>query len=219
MLKPLACVTLLVSACATTTFQTTWRNPEAKPIKLSGQKVVGLFITNKPALRRSAEDAMAREITARGAQGVPAYTVLDDTEIRDRDAAKAKLESLGFSGVVVLRIVGRETQYRYEPGYWWTVPHYRRFWGGYWGYGWNTVYEPGYLDVDRIVSAETLVYSFEQDVLVWAGISRTIDPAGINSFIADLARAVTKEMAKEGLLATAYDDFGGHIGTELGLGR
>jgi hypothetical protein len=219
MLKSLAFATLLVSACATTTFQTTWRNPEAKPIKLAGQKVVGLFISNKPALRRTAEDAMAREITARGAQGVPAYTVLDDTEIRDRAAAKAKLASLGFSGVVVMRIVGRETQYRYEPGYWWTVPHYHHFWGGYWGYGWTTVYEPGYLDVDRIISVETLVYSFVQDELVWAGISRTIDPAGIDSFVSELARAVTKEMAKEGVLASAEDDWGSHIGSELGLGR
>jgi len=219
MLKNFAFLTLLISACATTTFQTTWRNPNARPIKLNGQKVVGLFISNNPTIRRRAEEAMARELTARGAQGVPAYTVLDDTEIRDRDAAKSKLESLGFAGVVVMRIVGRETQYRYEPGYWWTVPHYRHFWGGYWGHGWTTVYTPGYLDVDRIVSVETLVYSFEQDELVWAGISRTIDPAGIDSFIAELANAVIKEMAKEGLLAMQEGDLGSQGGTDWALGR
>jgi len=209
---------LSASACSTTTFQSTWRNPSARPIRLAGQKVVGLFMSNNPTLRRSAEDAMVRELVARGAQGVPAYTVLDDTEIRDRDSAKRKLESLGFAGAVVMRIVGSRNEYRYEPGAYWTVPRYRHFWGGYWGYGWTTVYEPGYLSVDRVVSVETLVYSFAQDELVWAGISRTVDPKGVDAFISELSSAVANEMTKTGLLASAKpeDDPWSHMGTEIG---
>lgn len=203
----LCLVALSASGCSTTSFQSTWRNPNARPIKLAGQKVVGLFMNNNPTLRRSAEDAMVRELGARGAQGVPAYTVLDDNEIRDRDSAKRKLESLGFAGAVVMRIVGSQNEYRYEPGTYWTVPRYRRFWGGYWGYGWTTVYEPGYLSVDRVVSVETLVYSFAQDELVWAGISRTVDPKGVEAFIGELASAVAGEMNKAGLLASIEPRF------------
>jgi len=215
----LSLVALSVCACSTTTFESKWRNPNARPIKLAGQKVVGLFMNNNPTLRRSAEDAMVRELNARGAQGVPAYTVLDDSEIRDRDAAKRKLESLGFAGTVVMRIVGSQNEYRYEPGTYWTVPRYRYFWGGYWSYGWSTVYEPGYVTVDRVVKVETLVYSFAQDELVWAGISRTVDPKGIESFIGELASAVAGEMTKAGLLASAKpeDDWWSHMGTEIGI--
>jgi hypothetical protein len=54
---------------------------------------------------------------------------------------------------------------------------------------------------DDIVTVETLVYSLEQDLLVWAGVSRTVDPAQIDPFITDLAAAVTKQMAKDGLFA------------------
>jgi hypothetical protein len=82
-------------------------------------------------------------------------------------------------------------------------PHYHAFWGGYWRWGWGTVYEPGYLSVDKIVRVETLVYSFEQDQLVWAGVSRTLDPARIDEFIAELAPAVAKQMEKDGLLQKA----------------
>jgi hypothetical protein len=82
-------------------------------------------------------------------------------------------------------------------------PHYRRFWGGYWTWGWGTVWEPGYLTVDKIVKVETLVYSLERDELLWAGVSRTVDPASIDSFIGELATAVTKQMAKDGLLPSA----------------
>ncbi len=197
----IAVVALSTFACATTTFQSTWRSPDARPLKLSGKKVVGVFVSKNQTLRHRAEDAMAREISARGAQGVPAYTILTDEEVKDRDAAKAKLEQLGFSGAVVMRIVGTQTQYTYESAYW-NRPYYLRFWGGgYWGWGWGTVWEPGYLVADKIVSVETLVYSLEQDQLVWAGVSKTVDPAQIDPFIAELATAVTKQMSKDGLLA------------------
>ena len=141
---------------------------------------------------------MAREINARGAKGVAAYTVLDDSEIKDQEAARAKLERLGYHGAIVMRVVGRETQYSYEPGFWRTRPYYRRFWGGYWGWGWAHVQEPGYLREDRIVSVETLVYSFTQDELVWAGVSKTVNPEKIDVFVAELAEAVTKQMRRTG---------------------
>lgn len=193
-------LSLLQLACSSTSFQSTWRSPEARPLQLTGRKVVALFVSNDPVLRRRAEDSMAREITARGAQGVPGYTLLSDEEIKDTDAARKKVEQLGFSGVVVMRVVGRETQYTYEPGFWTDRPYYRRFWGGYWGWGWARVQEPGYLTADEVVSVETLVYSLEQDQLVWAGVSRTFNPEHVDAFIAELAKAVTKEMTKSGLL-------------------
>lgn len=195
----LAALILTLVACSSTTFESTWVAPDARPVRLTGKKVVGLFMSKNPATRRVAEDAMAREITARGAQGVPAYTVLSDAEVKDQDAVKAKLDRLGFSGVVVMRVVGKETQYSYQPDTVWVRPYYRQFWGGYYRWGWGTVYEPGYLNVDKIVKVETLVYSLEQDKLIWAGISRTVDPARIDSFIGDLAKAVSDRMTKDGI--------------------
>jgi hypothetical protein len=190
-------------ACATTTFVSTWRSPEARPLRLTGARVVAVFQTNNSTRRRRAEDALAAEITKRGAQGVPSYTILSDDEVKDEDAARKKLEAAGYQGAVVMRVVGRETQYTYEPGYWMAHPYYRHFWGGYWRWGWGSVYEPTYLREDRIVSVETLVYSFTQDQLVWAGVSKTIDPTRIDSFVAELADAVTQQMEKDGLLGKA----------------
>src|ERR1700693_1781480 len=164
MILVAAALALSPLACSTTTFESTWRSPEAKPLQLEGQKVVGLFLAKSPARRRRAEDAMAREISARGAQGVPAYNVLSDEEIKDQEAVRTKLDRLGFSGVVVMRVVGRQTQYTVVQPAFWASPHYRRFWGGYWGWGWGTVWEPGYLVADKIVSVETLVHSLEHDL-------------------------------------------------------
>lgn len=195
-------LTALSCSVATTKFQSTWKSPDAVPLQLQGRKIVTVFISRDPLLRRHAEDAMAREITARGADAVPAYTFLSDDDVRDRDTARAKAESRGFAAAVVMRVVGSETRYyrHVSPGVWVTPP-YRHFWGAYWGWGWGTVWEPSYLSVDRIVKVETLVYSLERDELVWAAVSRTIDPGRLEAFVGELAFVVSRRMAREGLLA------------------
>lgn len=192
-----ALITLAIFGCRSTSFQSTWKSARAQPLHLSGRKVVTLFVSRDPLLRRRAEDAMAREISARGVDGVPAYTFLSDREITDRDAARAKTESLGFAGAVVMRVVGSETVYTRRPVPIWIGPRYGRFWGGYWGWGWGM----DYTSVDRIVKVETLVYSLEQDELVWAGVSRTFSPGELDSFVAELAFAVSERMARDGLIA------------------
>lgn len=198
-----AACALACSACATTAFESTWQSPDAKPLQLRGRKVAAVFVSRDPMLRRVAEDAMAREIVARGAMGVAAYTFLSDSEVRDREAAQAKATSLGFAAAAVMRVVGRETQYVHEPPrvVIWNRPPYRGIWRDYWGWGWGTVWEPGYLREERILKVETLVYSLEDDQLVWAGVSRTFEPLRIEDFIAELAAAVSEEMARDGLIA------------------
>ena len=187
-------------ACSSTEFVSTWRSPTAQPLRLAGTKVVAVFMSKKEGVRRHAEDAMAREITKRGAQGVASYTVIDERLIRDEKFARSAFERLGFAGSVVMRVVGNQTQVTYTPSYWTAYPYYGHFWGGYWGWGWGSVYAPGYLETDQVVSVETLIYSLRQDQLVWAGVSRTTDPSNLDSFIEELAGAITDQMKSDGLL-------------------
>ena len=195
-----AIAALALAACATTEFRSSWRNPEAQPLRLRGKKVVAVFVTHDSYLRERAEDAMVREIQARGADGVASYTFLSDREIRDRDAARAEAERRGCAGAVVMRIVGSDMFVTRMPsGVIWVGAPYDHFWGGYWGWGWGTVWSPGYLQFEHVVKVETLVYSLENDQLVWAGVSRTIDPGRIESFIGELAAAISDRMERDGV--------------------
>lgn len=193
-------VLALAVACASTTFNSTWRNPEAQPVSLGGKKVAAFFIAKNEAARRSVETALARELTARGAQGIPGYTLVPAEATQDESKVKALMEQNGVDGMVTMRVTGRDKQVSYSPGYWRSVPYYRRGWGGYWGYGWGAVYQPGYLQTDTYVGVETLVFSARQDLMLWAGMSETVNPSRADAFAADLAKAVTAEMKKEGLL-------------------
>ena len=189
-------------ACSSTTFDSTWRDPSARPLQMTGKKVVAIFVNKNMAMRRAAEDTLAREISSHGAQGVPGYTIFGEDEVRDQAKVREKLQSMGFAGLVVMRVAGKETQTTYVPGTYYGSPYYRT-WGGYWGYGWGAVYDPGYMTVDQVVKIETLVYSFEQDKLVWAGVSRTVSPSNVDSLISEVARAAADQMEKDGLIHKA----------------
>ena len=187
-----------LSACASTSFTSSWRAPDAQPVQLAGKKVAALVMSANQSTRLAGEDALAREITARGAQGVPAHTILTDP--KDEARAKQELATAGVDGVISMRVVGSEQQVSYTPGMYSTTPYYNRFWGGYYGYGWGSVYEPGYLQTDKMVSVETLVFSNVQDKLLWAGVSETMNPTRVDSLIHDVASGVARELQKNGLL-------------------
>jgi len=185
-------------ACATTGFSSTWRNPEAQPLRVEGSRVAALVMLENEASRRAAEDVLAREITARGAEGVPMYTVLPGTDV-DEAQARAALEQAGFVGVIVMRPVGTEQQITGTPAMY-MGPRYAGFWRGYYGYGWGARYGGTDIRTDTIVSIETLVYSLSQNRLVWGGQSRTTNPSDVDALVRDVPAAVAAELADEGLI-------------------
>lgn len=194
---------LAAAACASTSFNSTWRNPAATPGNFQGVKVAALVMSPDQSVRFGAEDALARELTARGAVGIPAYSLIPKELTKDKEKAKEFLEKADVKGVVVMRVVGKDQQVTQTAGgLYWGGPAYATFWGGgYYGYGWGAVYSPGYITTDTIVSVETLVYSLAQDKLVWAGQSETTNPSKVGPFISELVAKVAAEMKKEGLVA------------------
>lgn len=188
-----------LAACATTSFNSTWKAPDAQPIgNFAGKKVVGFVATKNEAVRRSAEDALASELTARGAQGVAGYTVVPP-DVTDEARAKAMVEKTGAVGVVVIRPVGKDKEVYSTPSMY-TGPYYGGFWGGYWGYGWGAPWGGGEIRTDTIVTVETLVYSLAQNKLIWAGQSQTTNPSKVDSFVREIVAATAKEMKKAGLI-------------------
>ena len=144
VLAATAAVTL--AACATTSLQSTWKDPAAAPLNLKGKKVVALVVTDEEALRYAAEDEAAREIAAHGAIGVPAHRLLPQAQIRDKERARAIFEKEGIEAVVVVRQVAKE---KALSGSFSSNPGYSSFWGpGFWGGGFGG---DGYLRTDTIL--------------------------------------------------------------------
>lgn len=190
---------LALTACATgpTRFVSTWAAPDAQPVSPAGQRVAVVFMTNQEEPRREAERALARAITRRGAVGIPSYTILPEAGNMER--TRSDLRRAGANYVIAMRVIGRQEDVSYTPGYWIGSPAYSSLWG-FWDHGWGSVYQPGYLQTETHVQVETLVYDVEQNRLIWAGVSDTVDPHGVDRLVLDVAENAAEEMEKDGIL-------------------
>jgi hypothetical protein len=150
------------------------------------------------AARRLAEDAIARELTARGAVGVPMYSIYADEDATDEPAVRAALEREGYTGLVVFRPVGEKREYVAAPPY--VGPEYSMYWGGYHGYGWAMPWYGPEIVSYRVVYVETLVYSLRQNRLVWGGQSTAMNPSGVDRLVHETAANVANELQRQGLL-------------------
>jgi len=190
-----------LGACSTTTFVSTWKAPDAQQVTPVGNTVAAIFVTRNEVKRRIAEDALAADLTRRGANGIAGYTVLPDDARSNEETTRRRLMDAGCTGAVVLRVVGRDQTVTYTPTYVATMPAYYNQFGPYWSFGWRTVYEPGYLQTDTVVSVETMVYSLNQGRLIWAGTSHTSNPKNVDSLVKQVADAAAQVMRKQGILA------------------
>jgi hypothetical protein len=163
---------VLAAGCATTGFNSTWRNPEIGPVRLDGQKVVVLVISTQETLRRDAEDTVAAQITARGAQGVAAWTILPTADMQNEERARAAFAQAGAAAVVTMEVIAMDRDRR-SPNLSMSISsgRSRSFWSHYrwsWQYAWHSGPPPS-----TNVWVETLVHSLQPDELLWGGRSRT----------------------------------------------
>ena len=196
---PVFVLTAAFGGCASTHFVSTWMAPGAELGELDGEKVAAFLISQNEPRRRAVEDALAHELTARGGDGVPGYTLIPGGEKVDAKEAKRKLTAAGVDAVVTMQVVKKDDRVSTTPATWHAVPTYRR-WGGHWTRSWRLAYTPGTIRTDTIVEVETLIYSVASEELLWAGLSRTTNPGRADKFVNELAGAVDDAMKESGFL-------------------
>ena len=186
--------TVSVSVSTAPTFLDVWKSPEVSRLNFKGQTVAALVITDNQSLQMSGEEALARELTARGGTGLATYRFVPAPELKSAESAKPWFERRGVKGVVAIRPVSRDVEKSakvlFASGY------YQSFWG-YYGYGWSqTTVTPIGSRTTTTIGVETLVYDMTSDRLVWAALSETRNPDNLQAFVKDLVDAVAREMKK-----------------------
>ena len=178
-------------------FTSTWKWMDASTISFAGKKVAALVISQDDSLRVAGEEALVRELTARGLQGVATYRIAPKEELQKAERAKVWFEKANVEGVVAVRPVSADKVSTYTPGTW-INPYYSTLWG-YYGYGWGSVYIPGRTDRETVVVVESTIYSVPRNQLVWAGVSETRNPKDLRQFVEELVKEAVSELQKQGL--------------------
>jgi hypothetical protein len=180
------------------TLTSTWKAPGEGTLSFAGKKVVALVFTADENLRMSAEEALAREISARGPQGVAAYRAIPRELLTDKEKAKGWFDQSGTAGVVALRLVSKD-QARVYDAVVWASGYYGNFYD-YYGNAWATVSPIGKGHIETTITVETLMYRVSDAKLLWAAVCQTTDPKDPGGFMKGLAKAVVKQLEKEGVV-------------------
>jgi hypothetical protein len=188
----------LLGACASNTeVVNSWKDPNVPPRHYN--KVLAVFVSKDVAMRRTAEDELARKLE----NAVPAYTVMPDSLLRDREKAKAWVKREGYDAAVVMRPVQVDQETTYVPGQAYVVPApYGSMWG-YWGRSWAYAYDPGYVRKDQVVSVESNVYSVSNDRLIWASRSKTYNPDSVRQLVDEIVDQTVAVMKREKAFAVS----------------
>ncbi|MHC4986269.1 MAG: DUF4136 domain-containing protein [Planctomycetota bacterium] len=182
-----------LAGCNSTVLTNSWAAPDAGPITF--QKIAVVCIAEEGNTRRTAEDAMVRQIHR--AEAVPAYQLIPDAQLRDAGMVQQRLADAGFDGAMTVRIVDVRREVTYVPE---SYPsHYRRF-GGYYGEAWGGSYRRSPSYVDEVVQIETNIYLVENGKLIWGGTSESFNPGDIETLMKDLAVTIAADLRERGLL-------------------
>ena len=193
-----ASIALVVSgavAFADAKFTSTWGAPEARGLSFKGKKVAALVVSEDLSLRMSGEEALARELTARGIEGTAAYKQIPAPELKNPDAAKRWFERDGVAGVVALKPVSQDKVKRYTPDVW-ASPYYSTLWGFY-PYSWSTVYVVGGAATDTVIVVESLIYDVADREAAVGGRQRVDEPENLQKLVADIVKEAAKKIEKQ----------------------
>ncbi len=182
-------------------FVKTWKNPAARPANWKGKKVAVFIFTVQPANRESAEGALIDELSRRGIQGIAGSSLFQKDLEKNRDEAKRLLADAGATGVVVMRVVEVKPEMFATPGQpYISETTYVNF-SSYYNYAMNNLYVPASVGMKMNVLVETLIFSLDQDLLVWKGDSEITDAKEADKVVRKLTEKAGNELKKAGLVA------------------
>jgi hypothetical protein len=202
-----AIVVPLLAACAATTKQASWTDPER-----TGQKVSSVFIigaARDDLIRRLFEDELARRLAAAGATGMASYQHMDLDALDNKEATVAKVQQLGADSVIVAKVVGERGQQVVNPGITRVqggAPHHRPIhsgshWHDYYRSSYTVVSRPPTVTQFRIATIETNLYGVDEG-MIWSMRSETATVPGqvTESTVTEFVDIVVRDLKANGLL-------------------
>jgi len=190
----------LFTGCGSSRVSEHWRDPAWSGPAL--RNVLVMVVRKEPARRRIWEDAFVDALRERGITATPSYRTFPDS-VPSEDAIDDVMRETSYDGIVLSRRLGTEELRHYVPPTYVAYgggPRWGRFYGSYRSF-YGAVYQPGYIEAERVVTNEITVWDARKDGnMVWSGTSQTSNPQNANDLASSLADVVVSRLAKDGIV-------------------
>lgn len=171
-----AALAIALAGCTSTTIHATYRSPHAPELT----SVVTVSPAADVTLRRNLEDHMAAQLSRHGVHAVPAYTVLCDEDLADRDRLIGAARARGFDGLVAVRVIDAHQEVEYVAGF-------DTYWRGSWGKA----------TPQNVVRVQITAYSVATKQLVWAAVTKPLDSDSAHVIVGDVTRVAGDQLARD----------------------
>jgi hypothetical protein len=171
-------VSLLLTACSTTSLDGSWTRPEAAGKRLQGPVLV-VGVARDDTVRRVYEDEMVARLSARGVKAQRSYELVPEALTKDAvERLQQAARKAGVTHTLSTAVIGqeRETIVHQDPFVYGGWGGYRGWYGSHWGMA-----HPAYTDVRTytIYVAQTALTEVATDRVDWSARTRTISPTNI----------------------------------------
>jgi len=190
---------LVLGGCATTEVSNTWKDPQHSGPALRKVLVVG--VTKQAGVRRIFEETFVKSLSEAGVSAVASYTLLTTDGQVTEDALQKAVADAGADGVLIARMVERQTDLQVTPS---TIsPSYygaRRYYYGAYSGAWTGYYEPATVQTYHYILGEITVFDAGKPEPVWSATTRTQEPGDVAKATEGYAKVVIPALRKDGVI-------------------
>lgn len=191
-------LSILLTSCSSTTIVNSWRDPNTKIHSNQWNKILVVAMLKNETDSRKAEDEMTTYLHGKG---TTSYNYLDGNKVNINDEElRKKMKIDGFNAAITMRLIDVDKEKVYVPGQSYLYPSYYKTFGRYYQRNWVFYTSPGYYVVTKKFLIETILYSIDEDKIIWSGITETYNPNGVAKLTNEIACTIHKRMIAEGFI-------------------
>lgn len=195
------CFILIINtlqSCTSTKISSSWRDTDKHIHSNEWNKILVVSLLKNETNRRKAEDEMVKYLKGKG---IASYQYLNESYHKiDEEELRIKIKKDGFNGAITMRLIDVDKEKVYVPGERHLYPDYYHNFSRYCYRNWVYYTTPDYFVVTKTYIIETVIYSIEDDKIIWSGITEAFDPQSVKKMTNEIAKVIYKKMIEEGFI-------------------
>ena len=195
----LCCLMILIESCSTSVLVDEWNDPSfhESPLK----KILIIAIRKNPIQRRIWEDAFVGELSKKGVISTSSYKLFPDA-LPDTDQVIETVQKNSFDGILVTRILQKETETHYIESYVTSESklRYNPFRNSYSTY-YRDVEHPGFVDSSTVDRRGIEVWVIrDKERIIWGATSNTPEGNSLETVKNNIVDLVIPELLRYGII-------------------
>jgi hypothetical protein len=196
------CLTILLESCSSSILVDVWNDPSyhGSPLK----KILVIAVRQDPVRRRLWEDAFVGALSNNGVNATSSYNLFPNA-LPDTNQVADIVQEKGFDGILVSRLLNKETETHYVESNVTTEvkTRYNPFRNIYFTY-YQDVQHPGYVDSQIVHRSAIEFWSLkDNERLIWAATSNTPETNSVQDVQKDIAGLVIHELMQNAVIRSA----------------